>query len=53
LAVGLSVKPGGVARRIEIAGGLVTHGRGMAPMEIYGEAQSLGVAGLLARDDMP
>jgi len=47
-AIGLSVKPDGVARRIEIAGGLVTHGSGVAPLELHGEVQSFSVAGLLS-----
>jgi hypothetical protein len=35
-AIGLSVKPGGSARTIEIAGGLITHGEGVNPLELHG-----------------
>jgi hypothetical protein len=43
-AVALSIKPGGFARRIEIAGGLVTHGRGVEPLELRGAVETLQVA---------
>jgi hypothetical protein len=33
-AIALSIKPGGSARRIEIAGGLITHGEGVNPLEL-------------------
>jgi hypothetical protein len=35
-AIGLSVKPGGSARTIDIAGGLITHGEGVNPLELHG-----------------
>ena len=35
-AVALSVKPGGSIRSVEIAGGLRTNGRGVAPLEQHG-----------------
>lgn len=43
-AIALSIKPGGSARNIEIAGGLVTHGPGIAPMEILGRIEALHLA---------
>jgi hypothetical protein len=44
-AVALSVKPGGSARKIEIAGGLITHGEGVSPLELHGAIDSLQIAG--------
>ena len=44
-AIGLSVKPGGSAREIEIDGGIVTNGKGIAPLELNGAIQSLRVSG--------
>ena len=44
-AVGLSIKPGGSAQEIEIDGGIVTHGAGIAPIELYGAVGSLRVSG--------
>jgi hypothetical protein len=44
-AVPLSIKPGGAARRIEIAGGLIAHGKGVVPIEIHGVVEALDVAG--------
>jgi hypothetical protein len=35
-AVALSVKPGGSARKIAIAGGVITHGEGVSPLELHG-----------------
>ncbi len=35
-AIGLSIKPGGSAREIEIAGGIKTNGAGVAPIENLG-----------------
>jgi hypothetical protein len=35
-AIGLSVKPGGSARTINIAGGLITRGEGVNPLELHG-----------------
>lgn len=42
-AVALSIKPGGSARRIAIAGGLVTHGVGVNPLELQGTVDSLQI----------
>jgi hypothetical protein len=47
-AIALSIKPGGFARRIEIAGGLVTHGRAVEPLELHGAVERLQVAGGLS-----
>ncbi|MGH6643871.1 MAG: hypothetical protein ACRED3_14365 [Bradyrhizobium sp.] len=44
-AVALSVKPGGSAREIEIAGGVKTNGAGVAPIEQHGAIDSLRVTG--------
>jgi hypothetical protein len=44
-ATALSVKPGGSARRIHVAGGLVTHGTGIAPFELHGRVERLDVEG--------
>ena len=44
-AIGLSVKHGGSAREIEIDGGVITHGEGIAPVELHGSIQSLRVSG--------
>lgn len=35
-AIGLSLKPGGSATSIEVGGGITTHGKGVAPLEIQG-----------------
>jgi hypothetical protein len=42
-AVALSIKPGGSARKIAIAGGLVTHGAGVNPLELHGQVDSLQI----------
>jgi hypothetical protein len=47
-AIGLSVKPGGSAREIEVDGGIITNGAGVAPLELNGAIQSLRVSGGLA-----
>jgi hypothetical protein len=48
-AVALSVKPGGSARRVSIAGGLITHGVGITPLEMHGTVDSLQIAdGIIA-----
>lgn len=47
-AIALSVKPGGSAREVDIEGGLVTHGRGIDPMELHGSIESLRIVGGLA-----
>jgi hypothetical protein len=44
-AIGLSIKPGGSAREIEIAGGIRTNGQGVAPIENHGAVESLRVVG--------
>lgn len=44
-AIGLSVKPGGSARVIDISGGLTTHGAGVAPIEQHGAIESLRITG--------
>ena len=44
-ATALSVKPGGSARNVEIAGGLITHGQGIAPLELHGPIGSLRIIG--------
>lgn len=49
-AIGVSIKPGGSARRLTIGGGLVTHGAGISPLELHGVVETLeiaaGIAGL-------
>lgn len=44
-AIALSIKPGGSAREIEIAGGIKTNGAGVAPIEQHGAIDSLRVTG--------
>jgi hypothetical protein len=44
-AIALSVKPGGSARRIAIAGGLITHGEGVNPLELHGAIDALEIGG--------
>jgi hypothetical protein len=44
-AIGLSVKPGGSAREIEISGGVKTNGAGVNPIEQHGAIDSLRVNG--------
>jgi hypothetical protein len=44
-AIGLSIKPGGSARDIKIAGGIKTNGAGVAPIEQHGQIDSLRVTG--------
>jgi hypothetical protein len=44
-ATGLSVKPGGSARKIEITGGLTTHGVGISPLELHGTVECLRISG--------
>jgi hypothetical protein len=43
-AVALSIKPGGSAREIDIAGGIKTNGLGVNPMEQHGTIESLRVS---------
>jgi hypothetical protein len=47
-AIALSIKPGGSARQVEIAGGLITHGKSIDPLELHGTIASLRVAGEFA-----
>jgi hypothetical protein len=42
-ATALSIKPGGSAHKVEIAGGLITHGQGIDPLELQGVIASLRV----------
>lgn len=44
-AIGLSIKAGGSAREIEIAGGIKTNGSGVPPIEQHGTIESLRVNG--------
>lgn len=44
-AIGLSVKPGGSAREIDISGGLKTNGAGVPPIEQHGAIETLRIAG--------
>ncbi|UHL66074.1 hypothetical protein LSG25_09535 [Paralcaligenes sp. KSB-10] len=44
-AIALSVKAGGSARKIEIDGGVVTHGEGIAPVELLGSVGTLCIRG--------
>jgi hypothetical protein len=44
-AIALSIKPGGSAREIEIAGGVKTNGPGVAPIEQHGAIDSLRISG--------
>jgi len=44
-AIALSIKPGGSAREIEIAGGVTTHGPGVPPIEQHGTIDSLRITG--------
>jgi hypothetical protein len=42
-ATALSIKPGGFAREVTIAGGLITHGEGINPLELHGTIDSLRI----------
>ena len=44
-AIGLSVKPGGSARAIEVDGGVTTNGQGVAPVELHGTIDVLRIMG--------
>jgi hypothetical protein len=44
-AIALSIKPGGSAREIEIAGGVKTNGAGIAPIEQDGAIETLRLSG--------
>jgi hypothetical protein len=43
-AIALSVKPGGSARKVDVAGGLITHGAGISPLELNGAIECLRIA---------
>jgi hypothetical protein len=40
-AIGLSIKPGGSAREIEITGGIKTNGPGVSPIEQHGSIRNV------------
>jgi hypothetical protein len=42
-AIALSLKPGATARKVDIAGGLITHGDGVGPLELSGAIESFRV----------
>ena len=42
-ATALSVKPGGSASKVAVAGGLITHGEGVNPLELHGAIDSLEI----------
>jgi hypothetical protein len=44
-AVGLSVKPGGAVGEVDIAGGIISWGPGITPLEVHGEIGTLRVTG--------
>ena len=44
-AIALSIKPGGSVAEVVIAGGVITHGKDIAPLEIHGEIGSLQISG--------
>jgi hypothetical protein len=43
-AIALSVKLGGSAREVDVAGGLITHGAGICPLELHGAIDCLRIA---------
>jgi hypothetical protein len=43
-AIGLSIKPGGAVRAINVTGGITTHGSGIPPVEQQGEVESFRVS---------
>ncbi|WP_179402723.1 hypothetical protein [Burkholderia guangdongensis] len=45
-AVPLSIKPGGAAREIDVEGGVVAHGEGIAPLEVHGTIGTLRIDGV-------
>jgi hypothetical protein len=47
-AIALSVRPGSSARKIDVAGGAITHGNGVAPLELHGAIETLRVSDGLA-----
>ena len=44
-AIGLSIKPGGSVREIEISGGIKTNGAGISPIKQHGVIEALYVSG--------
>jgi hypothetical protein len=44
-AIGLSIKPGGSARAVEIEGGVTTNGKGIVPIELHGTVATLCISG--------
>ena len=44
-AIALSIKPGGTVAEVGIEGGVITHGKGIAPLEVHGEIGSLLIRG--------
>jgi len=42
-ATALSIKPGGSARKIAIAGGLITHGEGINPLDLHGAVDAFAI----------
>lgn len=44
-AIALSIKPGGSVAEVVIAGGVIAHGKDIAPLEIHGEIGSLQISG--------
>jgi len=42
-ATALSIKRGGSARQVEVAGGLLAHGEGVDPIELHGPVRSLHI----------
>ena len=44
-ATALSIKPGGRAREITVKGGLVSHGKGIEPLELHGTIDEFIVSG--------
>ena len=47
-AIALSVKPGGSAQRVEVDGGLITHGAHVNPLEMQGVIEVLNISGRTA-----
>ncbi|HUA65281.1 MAG TPA: hypothetical protein VME24_05500 [Alphaproteobacteria bacterium] len=44
-ATALSIKAEGLVRELQVSGGLVTHTKGVAPLELLGSVESLYIAG--------
>ena len=43
-AIALSVKPGGSARKVDAADGLITHGAAISLLELHGAIECLRIA---------